>query len=105
MYNIEPINVKIQTQSYQAAPFDAGPGAGPGPGGGLGPGPEEHPLEQAAHVSKVYVYSQLPGKMTAVHEFGTNGPDEPAFGQINAIVTCLGEPSPQRLLLPLSRTS
>jgi len=73
--------------------------------GGPGPGPPPHPPEHAAHVSKVYVYSQLPGRLTAVHESGTSGPLDPAFGQTKAIVTWRGDPSPHKLSLPLSNTS
>ena len=64
-----------------------GGGLGPGPGGGLGPGPSEQPPVQAAHVSKVYVYSQLPGRLTAVHASGTSGPVLPSLGHTKATVT------------------
>ena len=80
-------------------------GVGPGSGGvGSGGSPPQPPV-QAAHVSKVYVYSQLPGRLTAVHELGVSGPSEPAVGQTKAIVNWRGDPSPHKLLEPLSRTS
>ena len=55
---------------------------GGGGGGGGGGGVVLQPPVQAAHVSKVYVYSQLPGRLTAVHASGVRGPDLPAAGQI-----------------------
>ena len=71
-------------------PHPRPPAAGGAPLGVLGAGgggPLPQPPVQAAHVSKVYVYSQLPGRLTAVHELGTSGPDLPAVGQTKATVT------------------
>ncbi len=90
------MSTRIKTEKNKYTNHDDGsdggtgsgePGAGAPGGPGPGPGPSPQPPVQAAHVSKVYVYSQLLGRLTAVHESGTSGPELPASGQTKATVT------------------